>query len=344
MVNMTVIRRSQTALSFLVLLGILLSTSGCFEGDKKPEEAKKDIGVDKIQVEGDEEAGDEESSESTPKKDLNSIAALPFTEVQAPVSDGLMIYGRLYDPSQKSDDGEEVDDAKASADDAPEAPVQKYPLVILLHGLDGRYNDWGNFPVKLVKQGYAVFAVDLRGHGNSTSVGGKPRIFWRDFTTEDWNKMPGDIDKVIDFLGKNEETPQVDNHQVAIIGASIGANTALNAASQKISSVKAVALLSPGIEYKGLSSTTAILYYTNALFIAASQQDPYSYQSSESLYKWGQGPKAIRLYRNIGHGTDMLKQEPKLGDEIIRWLNVKMGKAAPPSAPSDVKPTASNKT
>ena len=113
----------------------------------------------------------------------------------------------------------------------------------------------------------------------------------------------------------------LDLNHVGIVGSSIGSNTALAGSQMIPDKVHALVLLSPGLDYKGITTSIPIVKYKNPVMIVASEQDPYAFESSQLLYKWAIGDKAVRLYDNIGHGTDMLHFYPKLQDEVTTWLN-----------------------
>src|ERR1044071_9524015 len=53
----------------------------------------------------------------------------------------------------------------------PPSANAKAPGVILLHQRAKDKGSWGSLPAQLVKQGYAVIAIDLRGHGESVGPG-----------------------------------------------------------------------------------------------------------------------------------------------------------------------------
>lgn len=242
------------------------------------------------------------------------LAKLPYEEVEIPVS-GQSLYGRLYDPFQKPENDEEEEE-EAAEDEEDAAPTQKYPLVILLHALNGSFRDWDQLPARLVGKGYAVLAVDMRGHGNSAPRGRS----WRNFSRTDWLKLPDDLRRILLFFTDSEDYPQVDGTRTAIIGASIGANTAIIAGSRNTKNIRALVALSAGREYKGLEITTPIYDYHNALLMVASQNDAYAFESTQLLYRLPRGPKTLQLYKNIGHGTDMIRFFPELQATVTQWL------------------------
>jgi alpha-beta hydrolase superfamily lysophospholipase len=250
-------------------------------------------------------------------------------------TDNQLIVGTLYDPDLKppKPPASEEEEEEAAAEEAggeegeevttpaaPPKPAKTYPLVILMHQLNGSASDWGDLPKTLVKQGYAVIALDLRGHGRSTKMLNGSARQWRDYSPQDWAKLPSDARRVMETFTGSKDYPEVNGSKVAIIGASIGANAALIRGAEAADRVKAVVLLSPGLDYKGLTTSIPAVKYPNAVFIATSQTDTSSFEATELLYRWAQGPKALRVYKDVGHGTDMLSVEPGLTKDLLTWL------------------------
>ncbi len=315
-------------LTLLLLLGVCLFAGGCdlkMPWDPKPKP--------KTEAEAPADEGGGESEPPTPVNELDflppDMKKLPFEEVNIPTHDGLVIYGRLYDPSLKPEGADESAAADStSSDGETEYKGPKYPLVILLHGLDRDHTTWSNLPVSLVKAGYAVFAIDLRGHGKSTTTVHQRRVTWRLFQPEHWKQMSKDVDEVIQFFQKSEDHPEVDGKNTALMGAKLGANVAVFSARDMQPVVKAMVLISPGLDYKGIIPSEAIIDYTNPALLITTQDDPYSYKSTERLYNWLLGLKALQVYKKIGDGTDMLSHQSALGQNITEWLIHQMPSAA----------------
>lgn len=267
------------------------------------------------------EESDDDSSHDTGKtsSETISIQKLPYIEVRIPVYNRNSLYGKLYDPWQQPEpeESEDEEDIMDESDDEEEArPVFKYPLVVLLHSLNGSHRDWGTLPVKLVQAGYAVLAIDMRGHQRSALRGRG----WRNFTQADWPKLVSDLALLLNYFPNLDEYPQVDKTRTVFIGSSLGANAALLAAAKNEKEVKAVVALSPGIDYKGLNTVKAVYRYQNPILMVASQNDLSSFESTQILYRIVRGPKDLQLYRNIGHGTDMIRFYPALQDKVVKWL------------------------
>ena len=106
--------------------------------------------------------------------------------------------------------------------------------------------------------------------------------------------------------------------EIYLIGASIGANTVLNYAVTD-NTIKKLVLLSPGLTYRGVSAEESIRNYKNKILIVASEEDSYSFTSSEKLSEDSAGEiKFLRLI-NSGHGTNMFAKTDLMND-IIDWL------------------------
>jgi len=194
------------------------------------------------------------------------------------------------------------------------------PALILLHMLGRDRSTWDDFAEKLVNQGYAVVSIDFRGHGESTKQGDKT-LNYKEFSDDDFRKMTLDVQPVLDFL-RNDR--RIDSTRIVIIGASIGANVAIHVGAND-PVVRAVVLLSPGKSYHGVGAESAMLDYgKRAVLIAASEEDKYAAQSSRDLKELAQGTSWLIMLKNVGHGTNMLIQDPALEDEIMSWLEVQL--------------------
>lgn len=257
-----------------------------------------------------------------------TMKVLPYEEFMIPVADGFTMYGRLYDPSQpielddeEEDGDEEEDDGEDVALDDEELedidpPIYKYPLVILMHGLNGSHMDWFAMPARLVEKGYAVLAIDLRGHGL------KARYGWRNFKPIEWEQTPKDIPMMMRYLQKMclEDFPQMDLDRVAFMGAGFGANVAINGAAKPEHNVKAMILLSPSLSYKGMEMVRPLHRYENPVLFIASQNDEGPFEDSKILFRLARGKRALELYRGLGHGTDMIRFYPELQSKMVSWL------------------------
>lgn len=210
-------------------------------------------------------------------------------DVTFKTDDGVTIYATYYKP--------EISNEKS---------------IILLHMLRTDRSYWKDFANKLSKEGYDVLAIDLRGHGQSTDKNGL-KISWQSFSEKDFNDMVLDVKAAKDFMIK-----QKPKNKIAIIGASIGANTALNYAVND-KEIKTIVLLSPGLDYHGVKTEESMKKYDRSVLIAVSSEDEPSFSSSQKLFEITKGEKEIKIYNNAGHGTWMFGKTD-LQDVIITWL------------------------
>ncbi len=132
--------------------------------------------------------------------------------------DGVWIVGTYYPPASSH----QTTPAKA---------------VILLHMLGRNRNDWNSFAAILSNSsnGYFVLSIDLRGHGESINQNGNT-ISFRSFSPDDFNKMVLDVKAAKHFLVTQKH---ISPNNIAIVGASIGANVGLKYAASD-PSIKAV--------------------------------------------------------------------------------------------------------
>jgi len=197
---------------------------------------------------------------------------------------------------------------------------RKLPTVLLIHMLGKDKSSWDKFIPKLLKNGYAVFAVDMRGHGRSTKIQGGHEIYYTNMNETDWKKLPDDLSDVINFI-KNEKL--VDQNNLAIIGASIGANSAIVYCSKHPDIVKTLIALSPGLNYHSILTYEDAKELKIPILIAVSNGDTYSYESSNQLNKVVKTKHDLLIYKGAEHGTNLLNQTNDLENKVISWLNEK---------------------
>jgi esterase/lipase len=187
--------------------------------------------------------------------------------------------------------------------------------LVLLHALGSDRNSWNEFAIRLQENDFAVLAIDFRGHGEST-LQDSTVITWDKFSSTEFNAMTRDVASAKSFLTKKG----VDETRIGLIGASLGANIALNYAGAD-KQVKGIVLLSPGLDYKGVQTILSARKLTSgsALFVA-SKEDAYAFDSAQKLFNEAiSSQKQLMLFEGKGHGTDMLKDQNVSG-EIINWL------------------------
>ena len=181
-------------------------------------------------------------------------------------------------------------------------------VIILLHMLGSDRHAWDDFAKELNDLGYTVIAPDLRGHGASDKN-------YKKFSYADFNNMVFDIEAAKEFVGKGS------NRRLTLIGASIGANIAVEYGITD-PDVDKVALLSPGLEYRGVNIEFDIVDLDRPTFFVYSAGDTYSAESSETLYAKVEGKHhrtRLKKYAGNEHGTRMFAGT-NLNVELIDWL------------------------
>jgi pimeloyl-ACP methyl ester carboxylesterase len=194
------------------------------------------------------------------------------------------------------------------------------PSVILLHMLGMDRSTWDKFAQKLTQNGYAVLSVDLRGHGESIKQANHT-ISYQSFMPKNFKNMTLDVKAAKKYL---IEGRKANPNQISIIGASIGANLALNYAASD-HSIKSVILLSPGLNYRGISTLDAIMNYKNPIYIVTAEDDSESAKDSKILCEKITCAENLKIFENTNvHGTDLLSDKmvgSKLQNIILSWLD-----------------------
>ncbi|MEM4629986.1 MAG: alpha/beta fold hydrolase, partial [Candidatus Diapherotrites archaeon] len=205
-------------------------------------------------------------------------------KVEFITEDGVKIIGNLYKADKKA--------------------------LILMHQFKRDKSSYSSLQEKLAKAGFSSIAIDLRGHGESLEQKGIKRPYTT-FVEADFRDMEKDAKATKKFL-------ESQGYQVyAVIGASIGANTALNFCAKNEDIQKCV-LLSPGLNYKGISTEESASSVKSKTMIVVSSEDEYSLASSRALAKKISNAELKEL-KNAGHGTDMFKPT-NLENELVEWL------------------------
>ena len=185
-------------------------------------------------------------------------------------------------------------------------PQETNKALILLHQYNKNKSSWDSFANEFRQEGYNILALDLRGHGESD-------LNINTLTKEDFNNIVLDVKAAFEYLAQNEI------HQISLIGASIGANTALNFAADE-PRIQKIVLLSPGLDYKGIQTSNSINTYNRPLLIIVGGLDEYSYNSSNQLFDWSPSRIKLHPYKTDLHGTDIINQLPESRILIKEWL------------------------
>lgn len=205
-------------------------------------------------------------------------------------------------------------------------PAQKkkvYPLVVLFHSLGYSSDYWGILVKRFVDSGAAVLVADLRGHGQSVYDSNFKISSWVYYTQKDYDKYPSDAVDILEYIAMNYKNISTTNY--AIIGADIGANTAILAAEKIMNKPACMVLISPSRNFKGLHTSIPLTNIgPEPLLTMVSARDRYSVSEANALKKFAQGTYEIKTYPAGGMGMLMLKVNPSMADDIVNWVMPKI--------------------
>ena len=203
-----------------------------------------------------------------------------------------------------------------------------YPTIIMLHSLGYCSAQWGSLPEELLKQGYAVLLVDLRGHGMSNKDAKFKVKSWTYFNKSTYQKYPSDVVSVINQTKLT--TKRVSFNNYSIIGGDIGANTAVLVAQKMYPKPKSMVLLTPTVDIKGL--TIASLHKTapiseagnGPILVMCSKHDKYSVQQEELLKKFAKGEFIVNNIDMNKNGMLLVRNNPDTTKIVLDFFNKNM--------------------
>lgn len=180
------------------------------------------------------------------------------------------------------------------------------PGVVLVHMLSRNKGDWRDLPDRIREAGITALTIDLRGHGSSSGSAG------------DLAAMVQDVRAAAQWLASR---PNVRPDAVAIVGASLGASLALLAAPE-LPQVRAIAVLSPSLDYRGLRTDTALIKRLGprALWLAASAEDPLALRTMRDMAAEPSGAREQVVSSAVAHGTVLLERDGDVGRALVDWL------------------------
>ncbi|MCC6795029.1 MAG: alpha/beta fold hydrolase [Candidatus Hydrogenedentes bacterium] len=224
-------------------------------------------------------------------------AASASREVKFATSDGYTIAATMYPADQT-----------------------KPPGLVLVPMLGSTRERWQNFARAAQREGYMAIAIDMRGHGDSTVRNGE-NTSHKSFKTEDWLGVLHDIEAAKKSLIENG----ADTENIAVIGASIGANLALRYATTD-PDIQAVGMISPGMDYRGVTVEEPFKQLkTRPVLLMDAIGDAYSADTCTALEKLAPGHCDLHEYAGAAHGTDLLDTNENAIGQILQWLSPIIG-------------------
>ena len=234
---------------------------------------------------------------------MSSFAAarkkkVSYVNLTYETDDNFVIKSKLYYPNQKA---------------------SVYPVVVFLHSIGYSSEYWGNITQDFLKSGIAVLAVDLRGHGQSVYDSDFRIRSWRYYSNSQFAKYPKDVSDILKYLASNYK--DISTTKYAIIGADIGANTAVLVSEKMVNKPKALVLMSPTSTFKGLYIPISMTNLGKIPIMAiVSNRDIYSKKEATTLKKFAQSEYNLKIYPVGGMGMLMLKSNPSMSKDILNWV------------------------
>ena len=211
------------------------------------------------------------------------------------------------------------DDLMLQADYYPPASTKEAaPAVILLHMYRHDRTSWQPLIAPLHEAGFAVLALDLRGHGADAPTELRRRVERRDSTI--FEEMFYDVRGAYDWLAARDE---VDRSRFALVGASVGCSVALRYANAD-RSVDAIVCLTPGLLYLGLDSKADAreIQGRHVLLLATENER----EACDALAQTIAGAEQKVFDQAAAHGTQMFGQIPNIEARIADYLRQHVGK------------------
>ena len=201
-------------------------------------------------------------------------------------------------------DGRSLTGLMFEADSRPSAAVVLVPM------LGRSRDDWQAVGQRLAEANITALAIDLPGvalPGDAQSLAA-------------WHR---DIISAVMFLASRPADVRSD--AIGIAGASLGANLAAVAAAAD-PSVRALALISPSLDYRGLRIEEPMRTYgARPALLMASLQDPYAARSVRELAQEAAGPRDQRWSTIPAHGTLLLQRDADMMRSLVEWFQQTLG-------------------
>ncbi|MBQ7764647.1 alpha/beta fold hydrolase [bacterium] len=197
---------------------------------------------------------------------------------------------------------------------------KEFPTVILLHSLGYNSQWWETLPSELSAKGYAVLAIDLRGHGASIYNSKLTKTSWKNLKNSAYAKYPDDVLAVINKI--KEEYPKLTFFSNwAIVGADIGASTGIIAADKMPIHPKTIVMISPVVKAKGLYIPVNMAHLNGVDFLSISGTDDIMTKDAEIyLMRFAQDEFATFTSESKSTGMLMIKNDPGLAKMIAEWV------------------------
>jgi pimeloyl-ACP methyl ester carboxylesterase len=271
----------------------------------------------------------------SPYGEVQALKAKPPVEAVAPAE------GEEAEAGEEGEDvaEEEAPEEEASAEEGekgespakPKAPPARplpsfrYPLVVVTHRLSSSGKRLQFLVPDLVKAGYAVLLLDVRGHGISEGLAYGGVKSWRIFTQPDWTQLTKDFKRVEHYfkhpeLDAEKFPLEVVPQKMAVIAEGISANALLVRSAEKDVHLKAVVSIGATLESKKISPILSVMNSHVPILYMASQSEQMSYADTQKLFRITEAVKSLSLYPDKGAGVDILLNDAKARQTAMGWV------------------------
>ena len=226
------------------------------------------------------------------------------------------------------------------------------PAVVLVHRLGGTHEEW----IPLIERVFPpkspmnVYALDLRGHGQSKEAKDHPKakdgkVTWQSFDNAAFEKMDGDLEALLARLGKDKGGPPA---AWVLAGSDLGATLAVRQAAKLDAAVVGVALVSPGAALRGMDIYEPFGKVLNRPnLILAGLEDNVSAKSAKAMAAMSKSSTLV-TFEAREHAAQFLGEKRwEMWDELADWVEARVrpqtpkASASASAAGSAPKPSAS---
>ena len=190
-----------------------------------------------------------------------------------------------------------------------EASQRPAPAVVLVPMLGRPKDDWQAIAQRLADANITALSVDLPPRPASDDAG----------MLERWS---ADVRAALSYLAGR---PDVRPDALGMAGASLGATLAAAAAAAD-PAVRALVLISPSLDYRGVRLEAPLRAYgVRPALLIASLRDPYAARTVRELAKGPPGPRDAHWAETPAHGLVLLNREPDLVRILVEWFQRTLG-------------------
>ena len=269
----------------------------------------------------------------SPYGEVQALKAKPPVEAVAPAK-GEEEEAEAPEEEASAEEGEDAEGeegeegeapAKPKAPPARPVPSYRYPLVVVTHRLSSSGKRLQFLVPDLVKTGYAVLLLDVRGHGISEGLAYGGVKSWRIFDPPDWTQLTKDFKRVEHYFKHPEldveKFPlEVVPQKMAVIAEGISANALLVRTAEKDVHLKAVVSIGATLESKKISPILSVMNSHVPILYMASQSEQMSYADTQKLFRITEAVKSLSLYPDKGAGVDILLNDAKARQTAVGWV------------------------